>query len=495
MLVVPGCATTMQTQTPRPGSESGGRGAWHYTISTDARTSIDVSVCFDAAPPDRLVPGLLRAGRYLRGAWDGRGDALDFDADSGAIDLGAVGFGECMRYEVDVPGLGEGESFGPHAIRLPGSVGATAGLWLWRPPDAGRRGTATAVFELPEGVGASVPWTQRDPQGRFVIAPTTWKWSNRFVFGEMTRLSFSRHGTRVDVAVLGRVRLATDDGIIAWLGEALRAVGTLGSSLPVPRIQVVVLPVPVASRPVLFGMALRGGGPALVLLVDAFATDATLPGEWVGVHELFHLGMPYVRSADAWLSEGVTTFYQEVLRARAGLITPQAAWQHLADGFDRGRRSGSDEPLPDASRRMSETRSYRRVYWAGAAIALAWDVALRRASNGLHSLDDAVLELRRCCMEPGREWAARELIAALDTWWGGPLFSETAAPYLTAEGFPAVEEVIWPSLGVSRARDGDVTLDPDAPEAGLCQSLMRPRQPAPGPTPGTPPPAPAGPPR
>ena len=485
--VAPGCASTSLS-----GGASGGD--WHYTIRTDAERSIDVSVCFDGRPPSRLMPGLERAGRYLRGAWDSRGRALPRDPASGDILLDSIGPGECGRYEVDLRRLGEGETLGPHAIRLPGAVAATAGLWLWRPPRPAERGHATATFDLPLGVSVSAPWTDRDPQGRYRVPSTTWRWSNRFVFGPMTRLVWTQAGTTVDVAVLGQVRSATDEGVAAWLREALGAVATLGGGLPAPHIQVVVMTVPAAADPVLFGMALRGGGPALVLLLDAFARDAALPGEWVAVHELFHLGMPYVRSQDAWLSEGVTTFYQEVLRARAGLISPGAAWQHLADGFDRGRVAGTHRRLPDESRMMSETRSYRRVYWAGAAIALAWDVAIRRASSGTRSLDDAILELRRCCMEPARAWAADELIDRLAEASGDPLFSETAAPYLSATGFPAVEEAIWPDLGVRRGQDGRVRMDPDAPEARLCEDLMR-RPRAAAPEPGTPPPAPADPPR
>ena len=37
------------------------------------------------------------------------------------------------------------------------------------------------------------------------------------------------------------------------------------------------------------------------------------------------------------LAEGLATYYQNVLRARAGLLTPSEAWEQIDAGFARGR--------------------------------------------------------------------------------------------------------------------------------------------------------------
>ena len=38
----------------------------------------------------------------------------------------------------------------------------------------------------------------------------------------------------------------------------------------------------------------------------------------------------------AWLSEGTASYYQNVLRARAGILPAEDAWQRMHSGFRRG---------------------------------------------------------------------------------------------------------------------------------------------------------------
>src|SRR5690606_4452079 len=124
-------------------------------------------------------------------------------------------------------------------------------------------------------------------------------------------------------------------------------------------------------EPVPLGLARRGGVASVLLLVDETADLAALRADWVAVHELFHLLWPRIERADAWLSEGLATYYQEVLRARHGLISQRDAIQHLVDGLARGARADGGLPLGEESARMRATHSYTRVYWSGAAFAFA----------------------------------------------------------------------------------------------------------------------------
>ncbi len=57
------------------------------------------------------------------------------------------------------------------------------------------------------------------------------------------------------------------------------------------------------------------------------------------VHELSHLLHPVIDGYDRWLSEGIASYYQNVLRARAGLRSAQWSWDALHAGFERGIRS------------------------------------------------------------------------------------------------------------------------------------------------------------
>ena len=63
---------------------------------------------------------------------------------------------------------------------------------------------------------------------------------------------------------------------------------------------------------------------------------------------------------------------------------------------------------------MMRDRSFMRVYWSGAAIALLADVELRRRSGGVQSLDTALEAFAACCLPGNRSWRARELLQQLD---------------------------------------------------------------------------------
>ena len=79
----------------------------------------------------------------------------------------------------------------------------------------------------------------------------------------------------------------------------------------------------------------------LWLLVEFFtATQATtdsLQRAWTGYHELAHLLIPYQGWGGAWFSEGLASYYQNILQARVGILTEQQMWQKLYEGFQRGR--------------------------------------------------------------------------------------------------------------------------------------------------------------
>jgi predicted metalloprotease with PDZ domain len=53
-----------------------------------------------------------------------------------------------------------------------------------------------------------------------------------------------------------------------------------------------------------------------------------LRADWVLAHELFHLGVPSMPGG-AWLDEGLATYYEPVLRTRAGLVSEMATWTEL----------------------------------------------------------------------------------------------------------------------------------------------------------------------
>ena len=117
------------------------------------------------------------------------------------------------------------------------------------------------------------------------------------------------------------------------------------------------------------------------------ATLADLERDWVLPHELSHLFLPYVSREHAWFSEGAATYYQEVLRARGGVISESRRLLNIARSTRSAALEGTGRALREESLVMHETYAFRAVYWAGAAFFLMADVALRRSTQGQRSLD------------------------------------------------------------------------------------------------------------
>ncbi|MEM9730770.1 MAG: hypothetical protein AAF997_19465, partial [Myxococcota bacterium] len=176
----------------------------------------------------------------------------------------------------------------------------------------------------------------------------------------------------------------------------------------------------------------------------------------VAVHELSHLWLPRLYDKDRWLSEGIATYLQELLRARWGLQTAEESWKRLHDGMSRGRRSGTGRVLDRESREMGRTGAYHRVYWSGAAFALEADLRLRQASGGSMTLPRA-LDLARekrgevSSLVKGADFLA-ELDAAAGTDFLAPLGERYAAltdfPKTPMMNDPALEELRDDVMGV-----------------------------------------------
>ncbi len=451
----------------RPGRDSSL--AWRYRVDVPAALDrLAVEVCFPGQPPRRLVvddddPAAVAA----LGDLQADGGTARIDHGAGAIVLGRLPPGACVRYAVDVDRLIDG-SDSRQTTRFDDVVSIEPRMFLWRPATLFYEAEIEAELVLAPGVEASVSWEPRG-DGRFRLPVTALTWASQAVFGKLVRQRVEAAGAVFDVAIVDRPRKLTEAGLERWLTTAADTVASLYGRFPTERMQVVLVPFPGAGGPVYFGMATRGGGPAALLLVASEAADHTFPGEWVAIHEFLHHGMPFIRHADAWMSEGFVTYYTEVLPTRRGFRSERSGWDALQDGFVRGRRDGTGLALEDESRDMHDTHSYQRVYWGGAAIALLLDVALRTGGGG-RSLDEAMRHLLRCCARTPRVWPAEAALRELDTWAGSPIFRQTAATWLRASEFPELQET-YRKLGVDVIK-GSLTLNETAPAADVRRAIF-----------------------
>lgn len=451
-----------------PGDTSRG---WHYEVAASPQLDrLDVTLCFRDQIPRTLVADESGAASYIlepRAVTGGR--PLTLDPDKETLDT-AGATGKCLAYAVDLARMAE-EVTEHGMVRVGGVVATSPHLWLWRPSKLIREAEVSLELKLPTGVRASVPWPVDGAPGRHRLPYTAFSWASQVVLGEFDTLRFTAAGCEFEVAVMKLPREISDAGMQRWLATAAETVASLyDGQFPVSHMQVIVVPFPGGGDPAYFGMALRGGGPAVQLLISNSARDDAFPGEWVAIHEFLHHGMPFVERDDAWLSEGFVTYYTEVLLARMGFQSERESWQALLAGFGRGARSSSERSLADESLQMHENHAYQRVYWGGAAIALLADVALREAGG---SLDAAMRALHRCCAATLRVWPSEQILQAMDESGasrGYPRLEALSGPILRSAAFPDLTP-IYRKLGVSMV-NGEPTLDESAPIAPLRRAIF-----------------------
>jgi hypothetical protein len=199
--------------------------------------------------------------------------------------------------------------------------------------------------------------------------------------------------------------------------------------------------------PVPWGQTLRRDGVSVLLFPRPNAGLQELRGDWTAVHEISHLFHPYLGGEGRWLAEGLASYYQNVLRARVGLMTQAQAWKALDAGFGRGRREDSGLPLEELSRRH---RGTMRVYWAGAAFWLEADLALRRRGS---SLDAVLSRYSQCCLRGTGESDPRAFVDELDRVGGDGVFSRLYERYVGSREFPPLDGA-YGALGIEAGPQG-----------------------------------------
>jgi hypothetical protein len=448
---------------------------WSYDVRiAETGTVADVALCMRGVRPRVLQLGDVDASDSI--------DEIRSARTGAKLRLTARGFvgesvqsDDCLVYRVDFDQMAQGPGAGRLARRVGDSVLVRSTSWLLVPDEAPRDRDVTLRLRLPEGVEASVPWRPRprsagEPRIRtYELDRTAFRWMGYAAFGKLDLQRFEAAGSNVELTLLDAPVAADANTRRAWIEDAVETAGLLFGGYPRDRLQIVLVPVEGSGRrAVPFGMAGRGGGAGVVLLLDGNAAAERLTGGWTAIHELLHHGMPFVE--DAWMAEGWVTYYTEVVRARRGHQSEQDGWQALWDGFERGARTSPGTTLRRASEAMHRQRAYPRVYWGGAAIAVLLDLELRMESDGARGLDDAMRELRRCCAEADRRVDAAELLAHLDAWHGRPLFSELADRQLDAPKFPDMRKALE-RLGIT-VHAGRVILDDAHPAAPIRRGIM-----------------------
>ncbi len=314
--------------------------------------------------------------------------------------------------------------------------------WLWLPDS--RTDDATIAFVLPAGFGVSVPWRRLpDTHDRptYALDAEPLDGPALTAFGPFEERQLRRPGGVLRVSVLAPTGSQLSRRMHAWIEGIADVALTANGRLPLRDAQVLVVPLAGSSAATPWGEVQRGGGSALHLYPGADASAATLRSDWTATHEISHLLHPYLGTRGRWLGEGLASYYQNVLRARAGWLSVDAAVTSLRAGFARGRREAdrAGTTVVDASRNMQETHDFMHVYWSGAAYWLTVDARLRRAHGT--TLDAVLGRYSSCCLLGGDVSTPGQFVAALDRLSGTREFSTAFERAARATVFPDARQL------------------------------------------------------
>jgi hypothetical protein len=434
---------------------------YQFTVENDL-SAVEVTACFEGQAPAQLYRH-RDAHRFTQWLRLGK---QDINPSSRHVSLRSLSKGDCASWRVD---LAAATKTGDYRLALAVNEALlTAGsLWFWR--DTERR-KIEVRSQLPAGMQFSSPWptargqnnrdddAQLDGITHYFPAETSASWTSRLALGKFATGELELGEAKIQLAMLGAFNPEKQLEMQQWIKEPAQAVVGVIGQFPQQQTQVLLIDVGARSSAVTWAHVIRGGGMAVEFFIDASRPLEDFRRDWTATHELSHLLLPYVSSQDRWLSEGLASYYQNILRARDGRLNETQAWEKLLGGFQRGEKDS----------RREGTMS---TYWRGASMLLQADARLRAASGGQQSLDSALALLHHCCHDPGRRWLAFELFEKLDALTGYSVFGEIYARHAWDDGFPDPQPTLE-KLGVD-SQQGVLKLNDKAPWSNIRQLIMK----------------------
>ena len=313
-------------------------------------------------------------------------------------------------------------------------------------------GEAELEIEVVAPAGIAMATALPRNEGRFRIDAAEVPFSGYVALGRFQSRVFAApnaDGARVEVAVMDGTFALTADALAGWARDSVGIVADYLGGFGAERTLVVILPVP-GRGGVVFGRVMAGGGPSLMVRVGEESERERLNREWVLVHELLHVGTPFVLRSP-WFMEGLATYAEPLLRARAGWLRPEEVWAEWVRDMPRGLADG----------RLNR----RQAYWGGALFMLRADVELRRRTQGAPGLDACLRAMTREGTNASVRWTLERTLAFCDRATGTDVFTRLA------DDSGAVDlAALWAELGVV-SEAGLIRFDDAAPLAAVRRAI------------------------
>lgn len=251
---------------------------------------------------------------------------------------------------------------------------------------------------------------------------------------------------------------AEKEKLANWLKHGLQMVRTLNGQLPRKKLRFHLQYKASNPSPVPYAQVLRDDVLGVHFWVDAQRSYYDLIRDWTFPHELVHLFLNYLGDEDAWINEGLSTYYQYILLVRSGLLEERYFWRRFIQGVERGKNDSDYDgyPLHLVSEHMRSQGGFNRVYWSGALFFLEANLMLLENESSLEMLISKYME---CCQKSHEKMTGLMFMKKLDEISGLDWFEQRYEEYKYVSDMPSYQNS-FEKMGV-KVRGGQVLLEPE----------------------------------
>lgn len=249
------------------------------------------------------------------------------------------------------------------------------------------------------------------------------------------------------------------DMLAKWVGDAASMIaGYYGGTFPVPGLEITLLAASGSS----VGFGTHQDGRWIRVRYGRGCSGKTLARDWVMVHEMLHATFPDLSDTHRWMQEGLSTYLEPIVRARAGATTDAEVWRRWTASMHYGRPGTAD-------RGLDRTHTWGRTYWGGTMFWFVADVRLREATAGTKSIRDVVIHIAAQGGNGRAHWSTAKVVEEADRATGTTIVSALYDELARAPGDVDLD-ALWDSLGV-RLGEQSLRFDDQAPLAALRRAI------------------------
>lgn len=363
--------------------------------------------------------------------------------------------GSTIRYRVKLGPLAERSGSPDVARRVGGMIVSPIPNWLMEPEDSDAQ--VSLKLRAEDGLQAALNLKMED--GAYRLMAEDVAFGGYAAFGRFERERLDLPGGAVEIAHSPGPMALDGAGLRQAVGDAASAVAAYYGRAPVGHTLVVALPGGQRAG-IEFGRVRGGGGATVMLRFGSEARAADLRREWVLVHELIHVGGPFVIRG-FWLTEGMATYAEPIIRARAGWRSAEDLWMEFATDMPRGLDGLTRDGLDFVAR--------RNLYWGGALFMLLADLDIREKTRNRASLETCFRAVLAAGGDATSRWSKERFYQVCDAGAGTDTMKRLAAEYVEKPGSLDLG-ALWRDLGVI-LEEGRLRLDDAAPRAHLRRAI------------------------